>query len=117
MKVATVFALLLVSANAFTAPQFATRAVGAPTKKVAAAKKVVAKKVVAKKVAPVKAAVKKAAPKAVAKAKKVVAKAKKVVVAKKPLISQIKSSKVGSGRKSKARPDFEMLDIILTNLR
>lgn len=95
MKVATVFALLLVSANAFTAPQFATRAVGAP-KKVAAVKKVVAKKV-----APVKAAVKKAAP-------KVVAKAKKVVVAKKPLISQIKSSKVSSGRKSTARPEFEM---------
>lgn len=49
MKVATVFALLLVSASAFTAPQFATRAVGAPKKKAAPKKKVAAKKPAAKK--------------------------------------------------------------------
>ena len=49
MKVATVFALLLVSANAFTAPQFATRAVGAP-KKAAPKKKVAAKKPVMTKI-------------------------------------------------------------------
>lgn len=49
MKVATVFALLLVSANAFTAPQFATRAVGAPKKKAAPKKAALKKKAVAKK--------------------------------------------------------------------
>mmetsp|Transcript_12850 Transcript_12850/g.27227 ORF Transcript_12850/g.27227 Transcript_12850/m.27227 type:complete len:205 (+) Transcript_12850:77-691(+) len=48
MKVATVFALLLVSATAFNAPQFATRAVGkAPATK--AVKKGAAKKGAAKK--------------------------------------------------------------------
>ena len=53
MKVATVFALLLVSATAFNAPQFATRAVGkAPATKAVkkgAAKKGAAKKGAAKK--------------------------------------------------------------------
>jgi len=69
MKVATVFALLLVSAHAFTAPQFATRAVGkAPATKAVAKKKAPAKKAPAKKKAPVKkVAVKKAAPKKAAK--------------------------------------------------
>jgi len=80
MKVATVFALLLVSAHAFTAPQFATRAVGkapatkavakkAPAKKKAPfslKKKAPVKKVAVKKAAPKKAAPKKAAPKKVA---------------------------------------------------
>jgi len=85
MKVATVFALLLVSAHAFTAPQFATRAVGkapatkavakkAPAKKKAPfslkkkapVKKVAVKKAAPKKAAPKKAAPKKAAPKKVA---------------------------------------------------
>lgn len=58
MKVATVFALLLVSATAFNAPQFATRAVGkAPATKAVAKKavKVKAVKVKAVKVKPVKA--------------------------------------------------------------
>jgi hypothetical protein len=100
MKVATVFALLLVSANAFTAPQFATRAVGAPKK--AVAKKAVAPKkaVVAKKAAAPKVVAKKAAaPKAVAKkvvAKKVVA--KKAVAPKKPIMVKIKSAQVGCGK-------------------
>ena len=60
MKVATVFVLLLASAQAFNAPLFATRAVGkAPATKAvkkavvkkAVVKKVVAKKIVVKKVA------------------------------------------------------------------
>jgi len=64
MKVATFFTLLLVSANAFNAPLFATRAVGkAPATKAVAKKKAPAKKVAAKKVAVKKVAVKKAAPK------------------------------------------------------
>jgi len=64
MKVATVFTLLLVSANAFNAPLFATRAVGkAPATKAVAKKKAPAKKVAVKKAAPKKAAAKKAAPK------------------------------------------------------
>ena len=50
MKVATVFALLLVSANAFTAPQFATRAVGAPKKTAAPKKKAAPKKPVLAKI-------------------------------------------------------------------
>lgn len=50
MKVATVFTLLLVSANAFNAPLFATRAVGkAPATKAVAKKKAPAKKVAVKK--------------------------------------------------------------------
>jgi len=70
MKIATVFALLLVSASAFTAPQFATRAVGkAPATK--AVKKVPIKKVAVKKAAVKKVAVKKAAPKKAAPKKKV----------------------------------------------
>jgi hypothetical protein len=68
MKVATVFVLLLASAQAFNAPLFATRAVGkAPATKAvkkAVVKKVVVKKVVAKKVVAKKIVVKKvAAPK------------------------------------------------------
>jgi hypothetical protein len=86
MKVATVFTLLLVSANAFTAPQFATRAVGAPKKAVAVAPKKVAapKKDTATKAVVAKAAVKKVADKKVP-VKKVVEKkvvVKKVVVKK-----------------------------------
>lgn len=50
MKVATFFTLLLVSANAFNAPLFATRAVGkAPATKAVAKKKAPAKKVAVKK--------------------------------------------------------------------
>lgn len=57
MKVATFFTLLLVSANAFNAPLFATRAVGkAPATKAVAKKKAPAKKVAVKKAAPKKAA-------------------------------------------------------------
>jgi hypothetical protein len=68
MKVATVFVLLLASAQAFNAPLFATRAVGkAPATK--AVKKAVVKKVAVKKVA-----VKKVVAKKVAAPKKVVAK-------------------------------------------
>lgn len=49
MKVASVFALLLVSATAFNAPQFATRAVGkAPATKAVAKKKAAPKKAVSK---------------------------------------------------------------------
>ena len=52
MKVASVFALLLVSATAFNAPQFATRAVGkAPATKAVAKKKAPVKKAAAKKAA------------------------------------------------------------------
>lgn len=118
MKVATVFALLVASASAFTAPQFATRAVGkpapvakkaapvkaAPVKKVAPVKAVAkpVAKPVAKKVAPVKAVakpvpkpvVKKAAPvKAVAKPvpKKVVP--VKVAPKKVSVVSKFKSAK------------------------
>jgi len=96
MKVATVFALLLVSAHAFTAPQFATRAVGkapatkavakkkAPAKK-APAKKAPVKKIAVKKAAPKKAAPKKAAPKKVARKKAAPKKAApKKAAAKKP---------------------------------
>jgi len=86
MKVATVFALLLVSAHAFTAPQFATRAVGkapatkAVAKKKAPAKKAPAKKAPAKKAPVKKVAVKKAAPKKAAPKKA----APKKAAAKKP---------------------------------
>jgi hypothetical protein len=66
MKVATVFVLLLASAQAFNAPLFATRAVGkAPATKAvkkAVVKKVVAKKVAVKKVAAPKKVVAKKAP-------------------------------------------------------
>jgi hypothetical protein len=73
MKVATVFVLLLASAQAFNAPLFATRAVGkAPATK--AVKKAVVKKAVVKKVAVKKVAVKKVVAKKVAAPKKVVAK-------------------------------------------
>lgn len=80
MKVATVFALLLVSATAFNAPLFATRAVGkAPATKAVAKKKAPAKKVAVKKAAPkkklfAKKAAPKAAPKKAAPKKKFVAK-------------------------------------------
>jgi len=81
MKVATVFALLLVSAHAFTAPQFATRAVGkAPATKAVAKKKAPAKKAPAKKAPVKKVAVKKAAPKKAAPKKA----APKKAAAKKP---------------------------------
>jgi hypothetical protein len=94
MKVATVFALLLVSANAFTAPQFATRAVG-PAKKAAPVKAAPAKKVVAKKAAPApKVVAKKAAPAPKKVVAKKVAPAPKKVVAKKPIITKIKAAKV-----------------------
>eukprot|EP00429_Kryptoperidinium_foliaceum_P078619 CAMPEP_0176208436 /NCGR_PEP_ID=MMETSP0121_2-20121125/13119_1 /TAXON_ID=160619 /ORGANISM="Kryptoperidinium foliaceum, Strain CCMP 1326" /LENGTH=64 /DNA_ID=CAMNT_0017547421 /DNA_START=32 /DNA_END=222 /DNA_ORIENTATION=+ len=64
MKTTAVFALILASAAAFNAPQFATRAVGKKPAPVKAAKVAPVKKAApAKKAAPVKAvAVKKAAP-------------------------------------------------------
>ena len=55
MKVATVFALLLVSATAFNAPQFATRAVGKAPATKAVAKKAVKVKAVKVKAVKVKA--------------------------------------------------------------
>ena len=63
MKFATVFALLLVSATAFQAPQFATRAVGkAPATKAVAKKPLFGKKAPAKKAPAKKFSLKKAAP-------------------------------------------------------
>ena len=63
MKAATFFALLLVSANAFNAPLFATRAVGKAPATKAVAKKAPAKKLFGKKAPVKKVAVKKAAAK------------------------------------------------------
>ena len=87
MKVATIFTLFLASASAFTAPQFATRAVGKPAPKAVAAKKVVPVKTApAKKVAPVKAVAKPAPVKKAAPVKVVAKKAAPVkAVAKAPV--------------------------------
>jgi len=93
MKVATFFTLLLVSANAFNAPLFATRAVGkAPATKAVAKKKAPVKKVAVKKAAPKTAAPKKAAPKKAAP-KKV---APKKVAAKKAAPKKVAAKKVAA---------------------
>jgi len=129
MRVTTVFALLLVSASAFNAPQFATRAVGkAPAtkavKKVApkavkkvkvvakkvVAKKVAVKKVVAKKVAAKKVVVKKVVAKKAAPVKKAVAKAVKKVAVKKAAVVKVVNAKPKKAQKpppaSKGYPSF-----------
>mmetsp|Transcript_46366 Transcript_46366/g.53602 ORF Transcript_46366/g.53602 Transcript_46366/m.53602 type:complete len:270 (-) Transcript_46366:152-961(-) len=124
MRVSTVFALLLVSASAFNAPQFATRAVGkAPAAGTKAVKKVEPKKKFsfgAKKVAVIKEeeeAPSKAAPKKKAfsfgakKEKVVVAKkaapAKKVAPKKKPVVKKAaaikKAVKVVKSKPQKAQ--------------
>jgi hypothetical protein len=121
MKVATIFSLLLVSASAFTAPQFATRAVGkAPAtravKKVAPKKKAPATKVAvkkapakkftfgAKKAAPKKAVPQKAAPKKAAPKKA----ALKKVAPKKAALKKVVPKKAAS---KKVAPKKKVLNL------